>query len=420
MSFVTHLACLSCGRSVESEPFRYRCPDCGGFLEVEYDYEAMARAVSRESLDRRRGAILRQWLPLLPIEDAETIDRVTLGERPTPMIRAHRLRNGSGREELWLKDESRFPTCSLKDRSVPITIVKALEHGRDSVGIVSSGNASASLAAYAARAGLTAVVFVREGAAPSKLYKTLVYRPVAIQVQGSLSAAEALFEQARDEFGFFDCDGLINPYRIEGKKTLAFEVARDLGWRAPAAVLMPTGYGNGIVAAWKGFRELHRLGLIDSLPALYAVQPAVCAPIARAFERGDAVVEPVPSVVSIAEAVCTPDPQLGGQRVLQAVRESRGAALAVDEDEIIQAVRLLAEFEGLAIEPTGAVALAGWLKLTRDGNPWQGQPQVVSITGHGLNAAEAGARIAGEPLQVEPDYEAVHQALKATGLKPVL
>jgi threonine synthase len=414
MSYMSGLVCLACGGRIDAMPFRYFCPDCGGYLDVAYDYDRMAATLSPTDFARRSGAILSQWLEFLPIERPELIDRVTLGERPTPMIPAQRLPEAARGQDVWLKNDAMLPTCSLKDRSLPLTVVKALELGRQAVGIVSSGNASASLAAYAARAGLQCIVFLKQNVSASKLFKTMVHRPLAIQVRSSYSAAEVLFQQARDEFGFFDCDGLVNPYRIEGKKTFAYEVARDLGWRAPAAVLMPTGYGNGVVAAWKGFQELKRLGFIDSLPAMVAVQPAVCAPIARAFRLNLPAVEAVPAAESIADAVCANDPVVGGQRVMQAVRESDGVVLAVDEDEIVEAVQVLASREGLAMEATGAIALAGLLRLNREGNPWADGTVILSITGHGLNAPEAVGALVPVPAVVDAEYGAVQQALAQT------
>jgi threonine synthase len=240
----------------------------------------------------------------------------------------------------------------------------------------------------------------------------MIHKPAGVQVLGPYTVAEEIFQQVRDRFDFFDCNGLVNPYRIEGKKTFAYEVARDLGWRSPDVVLMPTGYGNGVVAAWKGFRELHKLGFVDSLPAMVAVQPAVCAPIVRAFEGGRSDVEPVPEAESIAEAVCINDPLIGGKRVLEVVGESGGLVMGVEEAEISEAVHILAEREGLAMEPTGAIALAGALKLKREGNRWADGVQVVSLTGIGLNDLQRGSAMVGAPARVEPSFEMAERALQ--------
>jgi threonine synthase len=292
-----------------------------------------------------------------------------------------------------------------------MVMLKALEQGRQAVGTVSTGNAAASLSAHAAGAGLSAIVFLGKDAPPSKLYKTLIYNPVAVQVQGSYMEADVLFQRAREEFGFFDCQGMVNPFRLEGKKTFAYEIARDLGWQAPSVVFIPTASGTGVVAAWNGFRQLHRLGFIPSLPAIVAVQPAACGPIAHAFAHGLDHVEPVAGGHSIAEAVSVSDPGSGGDRALKAVRESGGRAMAVDEAEIADALRMLADREGLAVEPAGAVGLAALLKLDREGNPWQGGQQVVSLTGHGLNDVQFGQTVVRPPIRVEADYAAVRAAL---------
>ncbi len=412
MSYVSGLRCISCGRPAPLAPFAYVCSACGGFLSVEYAYDRLREALTRDQLERRRGTILEQWLDFLPIERPDLIARVTLGEQPTPMTRAYRLQGPARHAEVWLKNDALFPTCSLKDRSMPLVTLKALELGRTAVGIVSSGNAAASLAAYAARADLHAIVFLSKHVSQSKLYKTMVYKPVGVQVLASYSEAEAHFQRARDEFGFFDCNGLVNPYRAEGKKTFAYEVARDLGWRSPAAVFMPTAYGNGIVAAWKGFKELKLLGFIDSLPAMVAVQPAVIAPIARAYELGQATVEAVPDAETLAEAVAVTDPVVGGRRVLETVRESGGKVIAVTEAEIADAMRILAEREGLAMEPAGVLGLAGMLNVIRDGNSYKGGSQVISLTGHGLNDQGIGGQMVAPPLRAPADYEAVRAVLR--------
>jgi threonine synthase len=413
MSYVTELQCLNCKAKLSVEPFRYFCPHCGGFLEVLFDYEKMAAHIDRDELNCGQGSILRQWLPFLPIEDPGLIERVTLGEIPTPMFKARYLSTLAPKSEVWIKNEGQLPTSSLKDRSMPLMVLKALEQKRTAVGIVSSGNASASLAAYAAVAGLKAIIFLGQNVPGSKLYKTMVYNPVGIQVMGDYGAAEQAFQMARDEFGFFDCNGLVNPYRIEGKKTFSYEVARQLGWKAPDVVLMPTAYGNGIVATWKGFKELKTLGFIDHLPAIIAVQPANCAPIARAFDLGLDHVEAVEGKNTVAEAVAITDPAIGGKRVLETVRESGGLVVAIEEEEIKAAMRLLAEKEGLAVEGAASLGAAAWIKLNREQNPIVSGRCVISVTGIGLNDLESGSKQVNLPLQVSDQYSSTQKTLSA-------
>ncbi len=412
MSFVNGLKCLNCKSQIDVEPFRYQCPHCGGYLEVLFDYPQMQAKIDRDHLDVRRGSILEQWLEFLPIEDPGLIQQVTLGEQPTPMFRAKTLSSFAQNAEVWYKNESQLPTNSLKDRSMPLMVLKALEQKRSAVGIVSSGNASASLAAYAAAANLKAIIFLGNNVPDSKLYKTMIYKPIGIQVLGDYSSAEKAFQQARDEFGFFDCNGLVNPYRIEGKKTFSYEVARDLKWKAPQTIIMPTAYGNGIVATWKGFKELYDFGFIDSLPAIIAVQPLNCAPIAKAFEAGLDSVPAVEGKKSLADAVAISDPMIGGQRVLETVRASKGLVMAISEDEIKNTMRLLAEKDGLAVEGAAALGAAAWLELARNKHPLAEGKSVISLTGIGLNDLENGLTLIKRPTQVDQSYDSTRAILR--------
>ena len=412
MSYVTGLRCLSCKTKLDIAPFRYQCPECGGYLEVLYDYDRMKKEICKEQFEGRSGSILQQWLEFLPIEQPELIEKVTLGEIPTPMFKAKSF-TASEADQVWFKNESQLPTYSLKDRSMPLMILKALELGRDSVGIVSSGNASASLAAYAASAGLKAVIFVGESVPQSKLYKTMVYDPIGIQVIGDYNAAEENFQKAREEFNFFDCNGLVNPYRIEGKKTFSYEVARDLGWKAPDTVIMSTAYGNGIVATWKGFKELYDFGFIETLPHIIAVQPANCAPIERAYRLGLSHVEAVEKKPSLAEAVSITDPAIGGARVLEVIKESKGMVVAIEEEDIRKTMQLLASKEGLAIEGAGALGAAAWIKLKNENNPIVNGVSIVSLTGIGLNDLESGIGLVNMPNKVTKNYEEAQQVLRS-------
>jgi threonine synthase len=412
VSYVSGLRCMACHCAVATEPFRYHCPECGGFLDVEYDYDRMREDLTPSRFENRRGTILEQWLEFLPIERPELISRVTLGEQPTPMTRALRLPGVADGARVWLKNESLFPTGSLKDRSMPLATLKALELGRAAIGTVSSGNAAASLAAYAARAGLRGVVFISKHASAGKLYKSMIHRPLGIQVLAPHSDVEVFFEQACAEFGFFDGGGPANPYRGEGMKTFAYEVARDLGWKSPQTIYMPVAYGGNFAGTWKGFKELKRLGFIDSLPAMVAAQPAVIAPIERAFRLGLSRAEPVADAETMATAVAVSDPVFGGERVLSIVRESGGAVVAVAEAEIAAAVRLLAEREGLAVEPAAALGLAAMLKLVKEDSPLTSGCQVISLTGLGLNDQAWGSAMVTPPAQAPADYEAVRAILR--------
>jgi threonine synthase len=415
MSFAVGLKCLGCGGIYPHTEFRYTCPKCGGFLDVQYDYDAIAEAVDTEKLRYRSPLILKRWLEFLPIEKPSLIDTVSLGESETPLIRCDSLGEKLGLQNLFVKNDTNFPTCSLKDRSMPLVILKAIEFGYKTVTIASSGNAAASLAAYAAKAGLKAVVFVEDKAPAAKIAKIAIYEPTLVRVKGTYEDVERLLTEAVERFGWFDCDGLVNPFRCEAKKTYAYEIASQLDWREPDVVVMPVSFGNGIVAAWKGFRELKQMGFIDSLPCLVGVQPEACAPIAKAFREGQQEVRPVVPEKTVADALALGNPKFGGVRTLKAARESEGAVVAVSEDAIIGAMRLLAQKAGFFAEPAGAISIAGVEKLMEEGLIEKDEKVVSVITGHGLNSPDVALKICRPPMAIKPTLKEVERILEKEG-----
>jgi threonine synthase len=410
MSYVKHLVCVSCGKTYDAGEFRYLCPACNGFLDVEFDTSAIRANVRREDIDSRPLGVMQRWREFLPIEKTELIDRVTIGESVTPLVKSVRVAKRLGMKNLFFKNESAFPTGSLKDRSMPLVVLKALEFGFDTVSIVSSGNAAASLSAYAARAGLRAVVFVA-GGRTARLAKCRSYGSTLVHVEAPYSQVEDLFMQARQAFGWYDCNGLVNPFRLEGKKTLAHEVCHQLGWTVPDVVILPTAFGNGLVSAWKGFAELEEMGWTKGRPAMWAAQPENCGPIARAYDSGASVVEPVQGKATVASSIAVGNPEIGGKRVLKVARESGGGVSAASEDLILEAQALLAREEGLFVEPSGASSLACLIKLLGEGRIAKDQVVVLSITGEGLNQPDALDAWAPEPFEVLPDLESLKRLM---------
>lgn len=410
MSYVKHLTCVNCGQAHSANEFRYLCTACNGFLDVQLDIEAIRKRLKRSDIDSRPPGVMQRWLEFLPIEKPDLIERVSIGESVTPLVKSERLARRLGLEHLYLKNESAFPTGSLKDRSMPLVVLKALEFGFDTVSIVSSGNAAASLSAYAARAGLKAVVFVA-GGRTARLAKCRSYGSTLVHVEAPYSQVEELFMQARQAFGWYDCNGLINPFRLEGKKTFAHEVCHQLGWRVPDLVIMPIAFGNGLVSAWKGFAEIEEMGFATGRPAMWAAQPENCAPIVRAFESGASSVEPVNAQPTVASSIAVGNPEIGGKRVLNVARESGGGAVAASEGLILEAQALLAQEEGLFIEPSGASSLAGLMRLIREGRVRRDQVIVLSITGEGLNQPDALDAWAPEPHRVAPDLESLKRLM---------
>lgn len=414
MSFARALRCLDCEATFPSTLFRYRCERCEGFLGVRYDYEEIKSAISLTDITSCGTATpIERWRPFLPIERPELVDVVTLGERETPLLSCGRLGERLGLDELWIKNESAFPTGSLKDRSMPLMTLKALEYGRSTVAIVSSGNAAASLAAYAAGAGLKAVVFVRAEASPSKLAKIAIYDPIFVRVRSHLADIGRLFDELVDELGWFDCDGMVNPFRCEGKKTCAFEIALQLGWRAPDVVLIPTSSGNGMVAAHLGFKELLTLGLIEKMPRLVGVQFEACSPIAQAFEAGADKVEAIVPSPSVSDTLLNGSPDAGAM-VLRAARETAGTVVTVSDDEMLRAQSDLARRAGIFAEPAGAVALGAARRLAKTGMIRSPDTVVCLVTGHGLNQPDVVEANVEPPEALDPDLGSIRGFLSRT------
>jgi threonine synthase len=411
MSYVLGLRCMGCGREVDAGRMRYRCDMCGQFLDVSYDLPALARAVDRDAIGRRSPGIMRRWLEFLPIEAPELIDRVTLGESATPLLELPALGRAVGLERLYVKNDSVMPTGSLKDRSMPLAVLKAVEFGQETVCIVSSGNAAASLAAYAARAGIGAVVFVTTSAPAAKLVQTVIHGARVLVIDGDYSQVDVLFRRAREEFGWCDCNGLVNPFRLEGKRLYAHEICEQLGWHVPDVIVTPVASGNGVIAIEKGFRELRQMGWIETIPRLVAVQPAPAAPIVAAFRANSAEVGPVPPAPTIAGAIAVSAPGAGGTKALQALRAMNGIAVAVTDEETLAAQRLLATTAGIFGEPGGVVSVAAARKLARDGTIRSEESVVCLVTGHGLKSVPEIMPSVTLPPSLPPDWEVVRKAL---------
>jgi threonine synthase len=381
-TFAVGAQCTACGASAALDLI-YRCRLCGGPLDLLYDYDA----ISREAFDPGRASRAdgiwahRQLLPVDPTHI------VTLGEGRTPLVRCDRLAGRLGLASVWVKDETRNPTGSFKDRPLSVAVSKARDFGASTVVTASSGNAAASMSAYAARAGLRAVVFVPADTPPGKLLQMLAVGARVVRVRGTVSDCIELTRTAATEFGWYNVTTTFeNPYSAEGDKTVAYEIAADLAWRSPKWIVVPTGAGPLPVGIWKGFREMAQAGLVASLPRMVAAQAAGCAPIARAFEAGEEAVRPWDSPKTIASGI--QDPLIGysqdGTLTLQVARRSEGAAIASPDDAILRAVRLAAEAEGLYVEPTVGAAIAAVQGLAAKGAIAAEDEVVIVSTGHGL------------------------------------
>lgn len=404
--------CIQCGALYPLD-ILYKCERCGGVLDIEYDYEKVAGVAPVKGFADERAIGIWKYRQLLPVRDES--NAVTLGEGGTPLFECRRLGPRLGCDDLYVKDETREPTGSFKDRPIAVAITKALEFGVDTVVTSSSGNAGAAVSAYAAKAGLRCVVFVPSATPPGKLAQIAMYGAKVIPVEGSCSDTYRLAQIVAKKEGWLNVTTtFLSPYPTEGDKTVAYEIAEQLGWRPPDWVVVPIGAGPLLVGVFKGFRELHRVGLTSALPRMVGIQAEGCAPIARAFEEGtDEVREWTRKPETVAGGIA--DPLVGyeddGTYTLQVIRESRGIALSVSDGEILRAAVDLGGTEGLFAEPTGAASVAAVKKLLGRGHIKSCDTVVCIVTGHGLKDTSAFGRFMEVPPPVRVTDEGVRQAL---------
>jgi threonine synthase len=351
-SFVSHLECSVTGTRLAAQQVHGLSP-AGKPLLVRYRLNALRQTLDRDAVQARSGGFWR-YRELLPVRDDANV--VSLGEVTTPLLRIR----ADGPGELLVKDEGRLPTGSFKARGLAVAVAMAKELGLEHLAMPTNGNAGAALAAYAARAGLHATVFCPADTPEINIRETAMHGARVHRVDGLIDECGARVAAGREAHGWFDLSTLKEPYRIEGKKTMGFELAEQLGWVLPDAIFYPTGGGTGLIGMWKAFDELEALGWIDARrPRMFAVQAEGCAPIVRAFEAGETTARPWQDARTVAAGIRVPA-ALGDFLILRAVRDSGGAALAVSDPAILAAQAALARREGLLLCPEGAATLAAW------------------------------------------------------------
>jgi threonine synthase len=363
-SHLTHLECTACGRRESADHLHGVCPACGKVLYARYDLDAVRTALPREAL-RDRAPTLWRYRELLPVRDERAV--VTLGEGMTPLLPAPRLAAALGCTSLLVKEEGLNPTGSFKARGQTVAVSRAVELGARALAIPSAGNAGGAMAAYAARAGVPAYVFMPRDVPTANVIECLLFGAHLHLVAGLISDCGALVRQGAATRGWFDLSTLREPYRQEGKKTMGYELAEQLGWMLPDAILYPTGGGTGIVGMWKAFDEMERLGWIDGRrPRMISVQAAGCAPIVRAFEGGAGHAEPWSDAETVASGLRVPS-AIGDYLILDAVRASGGTALAVSDEAMVADMEVLAREEGISAAPEGAATLSALRVLLERG-----------------------------------------------------
>lgn len=354
--FVTHLECSLTGERYPADRLQ-GLSEAGKPLLVRYDLDAVRRALTRDSLAGRESGMWK-WRELLPLPPGA--EPVSLGEPETPIVPLTRTAEREGARELLVKDEGRLPTGSFKARGLAMAVSTARHFGVKRIAMPTNGNAGAALAAYGARAGIATLVICPEETPEINVRETAACGAEVWVADGQIDECGRLVREGAAEGRWFDCSTLKEPYRLEGKKVMGLELVEQLGWRVPDAIFYPTGGGTGLIGMWKAFDEMEAAGLIGAQrPRMYAVQAAGCAPIVRAFERGEEFAERWDGAATVATGIRVPS-AVGDFLILRAVRESGGAAIAVEEEAILQAVEDVARDDGFLLCPEGGAVLAGW------------------------------------------------------------
>ena len=392
-SYLSHLECTVCGAVYPHEQLINVSPCCGKVLYARYDLDRIRSEVDRDRLAERPSSMW-QFAELLPVEDPDHI--VTLGEGGTPLMRLANLERKLGVANLYVKEEGLNPTGTFKARGIAAAISKGLELGAAGFTMPSAGNAAGAAAAYCARAGLSAKVFMPQDAPDSNKKECLVAGSELNLVDGLIGDAGRQAVAVAQEQGLFDLSTLKEPYRAEGKKSMGLELAMQLGWKMPDTIIYPAGGGTGIIGMHKGFLELLELGWIEGrLPRFVAVQAEGCQPIVKAFKEGKPTAEPWPNAATIADGLRVPGP-FADYLMLSAIRETGGTALAVADHDMIDAMYELATAEGIFACPEGAATLVGYKRLLDEGFLSRDETVVLFNTGSGYKYLQL---VSGEPRQ---------------------
>ena len=405
MPFAKALRCRECGREYPLEPLHV-CEFCFGPLEVSYDYAAMHRNITRETIEAGPASIWR-YADLLPVDPAYAVD---INAGFTPLIRAQNLGEHLGLKNLYIKNDCANPTWSFKDRVVAVAATKAREFGFETLACASTGNLANSVSAHAAKAGLAAYVFIPSDLERGKIVGSSIYGATLIAVDGNYDDVNRLCSELADKYAWAFVNINMRPYYAEGSKTLGYEVAEQLGWRAPEHVVAPMASGSLYVKIWKGLQELSKLWLIDSVQTkMSGAQARGCSPIITAYEAGTTNIRPVrPKTIAKSLAIGNP---ADGYYALKVMEESGGYGVAADDDEIVEGIKLLAESEGIFAETAGGVVVAGLKKLALEGKVAPDEVTVAYITGSGLKTQEAIEDALQIPLHIEPTMAAFERAL---------
>ena len=404
---VKALKCISCSTEYAYGKL-FSCDKCHEFLEVVYDMNAIAEALGKSKFGSG-NTLVEKYSMLLPVRGNSL--PVSLGEGSTPLLASDRLAQATGLKRLFLKDETRNPTGTFKDRSVSVGVTIAKENNVKEVSTASTGNAGASLAAYSAKAGLKCRIIIPATASPTKLIQALAYGATVIPIDGSVDAALRLLREAYDAWGWYPIptSGPVNPYQAEGAKTIAYEISSQMKDQSPDWVLYPICGGDNIAANWKGFRELEELDMAERLPRLIGVQASACASLIEPFQESHERIKTISNPQTIASSICIEYPPTG-LAALRAIKASNGVAISVTDEDMLAAQRLLASREGIFAEPASASVVAGLEHLVEEGVIASDDVVVCVITGTGLKETQVLRSKYAVPPSVAATKEGVASA----------
>jgi len=411
MNNVISAKCVKCGKEYRAEPNTTIC-SCGGILDILYDYDYAKSRMTLHTLAQRPLTMWR-YREILPVEETTPDTQLRVGW--SPLYEEKKLASQFGIKSLYVKDDGQNPTASLKDRASAMAVAKAWEAGADTIACSSTGNAASSLAGNAAAAGLTTYIFVPSRAPEGKIAQLMIFGAHVITVEGSYEDTFRLSAEAIDHWGWYNRNAAINPYLVEGKKTVSLEICEQLGFNAPDFVALSVGDGCTIAGVWKGFKDLYAMGLSDHLPRLISVQAQGCCPLNRSIQTGKPW-EPMEEN-TLADSIAVGVPR-NPDKALNAIRESNGIAINVSDEEILDAMRLLGRTCGVFGEPAGVTGTAGLKKACELGLIPADATVVSIITGSGLKDVNNAILAGGQPISIPPDMDMLKKAFAKEGLHP--
>jgi len=408
---MTHQECINCGTKYDVNEIVYFCKKCGDLLEVKYDFGELSKKLEK-SLWRNVPLSVWRYKDFMPIDDISKI--VSLNEGGTGLHSCHKLGKQLGLRQLYVKNEGENPTGSFKDRGMTVGVSKAVELGAKSVICASTGNTSASLAAYAAKAGMRCTVLIPAGKiAYGKLAQAMIYGAKVLQVRGNFDQALDVVLKLAEKHPSIYLLNSINPFRVEGQKSLGFEICDQLDQEPADRVIVPVGNAGNISAIWKGFSEYHKLGFVRKLPKMTGIQAAGSAPIVQAIKNNSEKIVPVENPETLATAIRIGAP-VSWKKAVNAIRNSGGTAETVTDEEILASQKLLARVEGIFVEPASASSIAGLIKLVANGVIDKDERVVCVTTGHGLKDPDTAVKMSEKPAEVDAEMLAIEVSL---GLK---